>query len=431
MKSNETTLSDEQFLRNNAQFRRMPDHLQNLILKSQSASSDFRIFFAAGGEIQPDNNQSLAAYRSEPSRQILVNSKEYNFAYKSPEGNYVSERLFSIMAHEIGHDKDRDARFPPNVSAEEYVRYCSTKEAKAIFNAFPIFADLRETEPGFRPHWNAVGYDPMGVRWPGLYNSWRDGRLDNETVINRIADAVPNFPYTRDDSVGDQFKTWGDYYLHEFYAQQRNKSPSHAHAPESFSSTASTQTDLFDRVFVAMLNKDNAAIRALSAEYFQSPEGQQLLQEGRELGQAYARQADAKALAVGRPLPNGYSIGTLTGKQDPRDWDHADHALYSAIRQQLPREVSDDMAAHVMLQARRSGIREERHLDLVSVRGDTALVAGRNYAGFANVDLSQTPPTMQETVQQSQQFDQQLAFERQQWLAQQQEQARHGPSRSL
>lgn len=189
--------------------------------------------------------------------------------------------------------------------------------------------------------------------------------------------------------------------------------------------------DLYDRVFEALINQDDAAMRALGNEYFQSPEGQQVLQEGRELSRAMERKADALALAQGRPLPTGYSIGTLTGKQDPRDWDHPDHALYSAIRQQLPREVPDDMAAHVMLQARQAGIRDANSLEHVSVRDSQAFVTGRNFIGMTRVDLAQTPPPMEDVVQQSQRLDQQLMLERQQWLAQQQEQARGGPSMSL
>ena len=189
--------------------------------------------------------------------------------------------------------------------------------------------------------------------------------------------------------------------------------------------------DLFDRVFEALINKDDAALRTARIDYFQSADGQQLLQDGRELRHAQERKADAMALAQGRPLPNGYSIGTLTGKQDPRDWDHSDHALYSAIRQQLPREVSDDMAAHVMLQARQAGIRDVDRLEHVSVHDNKVFVSGRNFLGMTSVDLSQTPPPMEDTVQQSQRLDQQLALERQQWLAQQQEQARNGPSMSL
>jgi len=70
-------------------------------------------------------------------------------------------------------------------------------------------------------------------------------------------------------------------------------------------------------------------------------------------------------------------------------------------------------------------------LEHVSVHDNKVFVSGRNFLGMTSVDLSQTPPPMEDTVQQSQRLDQQLALERQQWLAQQQEQARNGPSMSL
>jgi len=205
--------------------------------------------------------------------------------------------------------------------------------------------------------------------------------------------------------------------------------PSPAHAAPVTS--ALSEPDLFDRVFQALIDKDDAALRAVRTEYFQSADGQQLMQEGRELRQTQERKADALALAQGRPLPTDYSIGTLTGKQDPRDWDHRDHGLYSAIRQQLPAHVPDEMAAHVMLQARQAGIHDLQRLEHVSVHDNKAFVTGNNFVGMTSVDLSRNAPPMEDTVQQSQQLDQQLALERQQWLAQQQELARSGPSMSL
>lgn len=414
-------LDNERFLRDNSEFRNFPIRVQTLILKSPNASDDFMNFFVHGGKIVEDQAEPLAVYRRQPSREIIIN-RDLLMLTKTPQGDFAAERLFSILAHEIGHDKDHNMIFPSHGTMEEYVQFCSEIEARAIFNTFPIFADLRESEPSLTPKWDAVGYDSLGAHWGALYKQWKDGAVDNEGVILEAAKVVQSFPYTRDDETGNQFRTWRDYYLDQFQHLKKEEPVPTAFLPEP---------DLFDRVFEALINKDDDALRALGNEYFQSPDGQQLMQEGRELGHAMERKADALALAQGRPLPIGYSIGTLTGKQDPRDWDHPDHALYSAIRRELPHEVSDDMAAHVMLQARQAGIHNADRLEHVSVHNGQAFVAGRSFAGMTHVDLSQTPPPMEDTVQQSQRLDQQLAMERQQWLAQQQEQARNGPSMSM
>lgn len=55
-----------------------------------------------------------------------------------------AETLFSVLAHEIGHNKDDMVPFPSDGTPEQYVQYRSTMEAKAIFNAFPIFNDLKK-----------------------------------------------------------------------------------------------------------------------------------------------------------------------------------------------------------------------------------------------------------------------------------------------
>jgi hypothetical protein len=70
---------------------------------------------------------------------------------------------------------------------------------------------------------------------------------------------------------------------------------------------------------------------------------------------------------------------------------------------------------------------EPRDLDGIEVRNGRAFVVGKQMQA-AHADLSQDPPPIRETVRQSEFLDQQIALERVQWLAQQQELARSGPS---
>lgn len=208
-----------QLLTRNAQFLDLPREFQSLVLKSSHASADFREFFSNGGRLVADPSEPLAAYRSEPHREILVNKSHYEFA-KTHQGAHLVAGLFSRMAHEVGHDKDRHAVFPLNGSADDYVQFRSEKEARAIFNAFPIFADLSKSEPSFRPRWSDLGYSTLGLDWPRLYDGWKDGSLDDASVIKAMAKVVVDQPYTRADGLEDQNQdgrlTQRDLYLRDY-----------------------------------------------------------------------------------------------------------------------------------------------------------------------------------------------------------------------
>lgn len=208
-----------QFLTRNAEFLDLPRQFQSLVLKSSHASADFKEFFSNGGRLVADPSEPLAAYRSEPHREIIVNKSHYEFA-KTQQGAHLVAGLFSRMAHEVGHDKDRHAVFPVDASADDYVQFRSEKEARAIFNAFPIFADLSKSEPSFRPRWSDLGYSTLGLDWPRLYDGWKDGSLDDASVIKAMAKIVVDQPYTRADGLEDQNRdgrlTQRDLYLRDY-----------------------------------------------------------------------------------------------------------------------------------------------------------------------------------------------------------------------
>jgi len=207
-----------EYLRGNPGFAELPSRFRELVLKSPHASSDFASFYANGGRIVGDRNEALASYRSEPRREIRVNKAQLEFA-GTPGGSHLVDGMFSTIAHEIGHDKDRGAGFLRG-TADEYVQFRSEKEAKAIFNAFPIFNDLARSEPSFKPVWKDLGYSPMGLAWPPLYNQWRAGKLDEQGVVEEMAKSVADFPYTRQDGLpdhsGDGHLTQRDLYLRDY-----------------------------------------------------------------------------------------------------------------------------------------------------------------------------------------------------------------------
>ncbi|MGO1073344.1 XVIPCD domain-containing protein [Lysobacter sp. CA199] len=188
---------------------------------------DFADFFAKGGVIVESEAEQIASYRADPRPEIHVNRERYAFA-REPNGAYSAVGLFSTLAHEVGHDKDKHARFKVGGTAEEYVQFRSEKEAKAIFNAFPIFADLSERVPEFRPSWREVGYDTSGLKWGSLFGDWKRGDLSEAGMVKEIAAQVARFPYSRTDGLTDQDRdgvlTQRDLYLRDYQRLLRDSS---------------------------------------------------------------------------------------------------------------------------------------------------------------------------------------------------------------
>lgn len=209
---------DTEYLRESGNFGELPSRFRELVLKSPHASADFASFYANGGRVVGDPDEPMASYRSEPQREIRINQVQYDFA-RTPGGAHLVDGMFSTIAHEIGHDKDRGAIFVGG-AADAYVQFRSEKEAKAIFNAFPIFADLKESEPSFKPVWKELGYSPMGLAWRPLYDMWQSGSFSDTDVIKQMAKSVVDYPYTRNDGLtdrdGDGRLTQRDLYLRDY-----------------------------------------------------------------------------------------------------------------------------------------------------------------------------------------------------------------------
>ena len=112
--------------------------------------------------------------------------------------------------------------------------------------------------------------------------------------------------------------------------------------------------------------------------------------------------------------------------QSPLNASHPDQPLFMALKEKLPIGASDDVVAHVMLQAKIGGIACADQLDRIAVQGDHAFVLGRTPGDRAKIDISTAPPSMQDTMQRSAAFDQQQVqqlaeFREQQWQLNQQQ----------
>lgn len=105
--------------------------------------------------------------------------------------------------------------------------------------------------------------------------------------------------------------------------------------------------------------------------------------------------------------------------------------LYTAIRMQLPMDVSDDKVAQMALQARHSNIRDADELCGVDIQGDRLVCTGVRPGSVATLDMASPAPPMELSLAQGRQFDaqaQQQAIEAQgQWASRQMAQNQSGP----
>ncbi|WP_369943079.1 phospholipase effector Tle1 domain-containing protein [Xanthomonas medicagonis] len=96
----------------------------------------------------------------------------------------------------------------------------------------------------------------------------------------------------------------------------------------------------------------------------------------------------------------------------------ADQAMFSRIRQDVPAHIGDDHVAQAMLDAKQAGITDAGKIDRVQMAGEKLWVSGTTPGFRVATDVSQPVAPMQETVQQTQAFNQQ----REQQLAMEQRQ---------
>ena len=197
--------SDADFLKQNEQFLGIPERIRGWIGESEHATNDFAGFFRNGGKIQTRVGIELPYYESIEPPRIMVKEEAWLKAQEKDALVSPQRFVFGTLAHEIGHDRYNTGTVPfTGKTAEDYVDYRAGLEARAIFNAYPIFKDLEE-HPDLKGRlpFDSIGY-LQGIELAQMYNEWDDGELDDKTVIERIAAKVPNTPYSLGDSLQDQ-----------------------------------------------------------------------------------------------------------------------------------------------------------------------------------------------------------------------------------
>ncbi|MGO1072489.1 XVIPCD domain-containing protein [Lysobacter sp. CA199] len=217
------TTRSQDYLKAHPGFQAMPSRMQDWILHSPHASEGFGRFFQKGGFIEAKEEVSLPYYHATEPPRIVVSKKDYD-ALHGPDAKRAIElelSMFTTLAHEIGHDKFNPGAMPFIGQGEhEYVAYRAKLEAGAIFNAFPIFTELKGYGE-FQPRWKDIGYaQGGGLGTAAIYIDWSRGSLTDEQAVARLAAPIPNFPYTRQEPLVDQNSdgvlTQRDAYLRDY-----------------------------------------------------------------------------------------------------------------------------------------------------------------------------------------------------------------------
>lgn len=220
---------DAEYLRAHAGFQGLPARMQGWILHSPHAAEDFARFFEKGGFVEPKDRIGLPYYHATEPPRIVVD-KDALDTLRGPAAKQSIEAelaMFTTLAHEIGHDKFNPGAMPfRGGSAEEYVQYRARLEAGAVFNAFPIFNDLKG-HGEFQPRWSQLGYGQGGgLGTAAVHLEWSKGRLTDDQAVAQLAAPIPNFPYTRGEPLLDQnadgVLTQRDAYLRDYQALIRH-----------------------------------------------------------------------------------------------------------------------------------------------------------------------------------------------------------------
>jgi type IV secretion system effector X-Tfes-like protein len=213
--------ADARYLEGNPEFLDMPSKIKSWIRSSPNATTDFADFLRRGGFIDERENVELPYFRETTPPRIVVDGAKWNVVRQQDALEYPQFRLFGVLAHEIGHDRYNTGTVPfTGSTADQYVQYRSALEAKAVFNAFPIFKDLTE-HPEFKQGFpfDHIGY-LQGMELGVMYHQWRTGELDDIAVVDRIAARVPETPYTLGGALQDQNTdgrlTHRDLYLQDY-----------------------------------------------------------------------------------------------------------------------------------------------------------------------------------------------------------------------
>lgn len=230
--------SKQQALRENETFQDFPPAMREWILASPNATQDFAEFFGRGGDLDLRSDVRLPSYSPTQPPRINVN-RDIWANLREPGTEWGQRAMFAQMAHEVGHDRFNPGTVPfTGKSADDYVKYRSNLEANAIFNAFPIFQDLKQ-HPDFREQFpfQDIGY-LNGLELGQLYKEWNAGKLTDKAVVDRIAAQIPERPHTLgglQDQNADGKLTHRDAYLRDYsqYVAPRMKPQASQSEPDT------------------------------------------------------------------------------------------------------------------------------------------------------------------------------------------------------
>lgn len=200
-----------EFLESNAEFNKLPEALQQLILNSPSAAAVFAQFYAQGGTVTGANIEGARYFDGNPPR-IEISQSLMNMAADAQargdtgSATYYSRQMAGLLAHEVGHFMTDHLDWDNTGNLSEYVTYRTRLESLAIFASMQMI-----TEMGVDfPH----GYgSPLGLR--GLYEDYqRTG--DWNGLMNTLDSWVRNFAWDGSDVNGDGVINQVDLYTTNF-----------------------------------------------------------------------------------------------------------------------------------------------------------------------------------------------------------------------
>lgn len=447
---------DRNYLRNDERFREMPQRMQAWILESDHAASDFAAFFRNGGDIVSDTRTHLPYYHPTEPPKIVVDEAAYSGLKGAPQSSTILAELsiFTTLAHEIGHDKYNTATMPfRGGSAEDYVKYRSDIEARTVFNAFPIFRDLKGNDDFRTINWKFIGYSTgSGMGAAVVYASWKEGKIDDRAAVAQLSAPIPNFPYTRGEGLSDQNDdgslTQRDLYLRD-YQRLIKQHPDLQQPPSTGRQTLSDFSDPTHPGHTAFARTLSEVRRMEESHAIPSgPDGQVIaaalvveaerqkmtitnvelrsdgLVHGIERRNAFEpeRQVGLHPDAALRRSMAGYATDWLELRSPhlidasvaarPLCMDHVagrfapdDNALLAKIKHHAPAHFPDETIAHAMLEAKRCGLNTADQVGGVAMVGDKMQVYGTTPGYVAVVDLTRPVPNLDQTSRQAEEFN--------------------------
>jgi hypothetical protein len=144
----------------------------------------------------------------------------------------------------------------------------------------------------------------------------------------------------------------------------------------------------------------------------------------RETTQQLAQGRDSRqhldAAAHGKPLSETARADTSRPSlRDFSDPGHPQNALYNTLKEGLPARTAPELLSHLTAACYKSGIKQPEDLaHVVGREGKLHFLSNSLFSPFTTVDVTQPAPSVQQTIQDVQQFDQQRAHDRVQAQAQ-------------